>query len=70
MVFAVRCAWAAFGGLDVLVVPFVECFAVLVIEATFGDDDFGVVAVAAERVVGSFGGGGPVAACLVILGLR
>ena len=64
LVFAVRRAWAAFGGLDVLVVPFVECFAVLVIETAFGDDDFGVVAVAAPCGIGLWGG--EVAAGLVV----
>ena len=64
MVFAVRRAWAAFSGLDVLVVPFVECFAVLMIETAFRDDDFGVVAVAAPRGIRLRGG--EVAAGLVV----
>ena len=56
MVFVIRCAWAAFGGLDVFVVPFVECFAVLMIETVFGNDDFGVVAIAAPCGIGLRGG--------------
>ena len=64
LVFVIRRAWAAFGGLDVFVVPFVECFAVLVIETAFGNDDFGVVAVAAPCGIGLWGG--EVAAGLVV----
>ena len=58
------------GNQGVSVLPCAVLLVFGVVKAVVGEDDFGVVAVAAEWVVGGFGGGGQIAACLVILGLR
>ena len=58
------------GGKGVAVLPCAVLLVFGVVKAVVGEDDFGVVAVAAEWVGGIFAGGGQVAACLVILGLR